>query len=101
MIRLRVSEREYQMVHAHARAYGVTVSDYLRLYPGNRDKCEFLKQEIMKLQFEIHKIGVNINQIAKDNNAGFYSSTDIDTLQKGLRTINEKMDEVLFEIRGS
>jgi len=66
------------------------------LYDVSNKKCPQIKKEdkILKLIYEINKIGNNINQIAKK--ANFTKKLDLEVLEE-LRQIKEKLDNLLLE----
>lgn len=51
-----------------------------------------IEREINELRYEIRKIGVNINQIAKKINGGFGTRNDLIVLVKRLDEIEKLMD---------
>lgn len=55
------------------------------------------RMELQRLTFEINKIGVNINQIVKNNNSKFYSEGDKEKLGFLLYEIFEKLDNIKIE----
>lgn len=72
-------------------------SDYLRsllfVTSGYRDEA-YLKQ-LRDLQFEVRKIGININQIAKKTNSGYIgSSDDLAELKEYLARIENAFKEL-------
>lgn len=85
-----------------AKRCGLSESAYLRMLIEEKklvDQGTFIM--LKNLQYEIHKIGVNINQITRSINAGFYSDNDKDRLFGYLSGLNEQFQKVqqsiLFE----
>lgn len=59
-----------------------------------------LRKELDSLTFQIRKIGVNINQAVKKINANnFYDVQTTEMLHDGLEQVNEKMQDLLEELR--
>lgn len=70
IIKLRMTPAEKAELKRLAEEKGLTMSDYIRRVaarPPEITRQEYNK-EIGKVLYEIHKIGVNINQIAKKYN---------------------------------
>lgn len=47
---------------------------------------------------EVNRIGININQIVFNNNAGLYSKEDKTQLIAYMRKLNQKVDEAVVKI---
>ncbi len=54
---------------------------YLLLNQSEHPRSQALELEIMRLRNEINKIGVNVNQIVKNNNSHLYRESDKIELQ--------------------
>ncbi len=54
---------------------------YLLLNQTENPRSQALELEIMRLRNEINKIGVNVNQIVKNNNSHIYREDDKIELQ--------------------
>ena len=73
---LRLSQEEKERLESSARRCGLSRTAYLRrLIMGTEVKAR-PSQEIKDLRMEIHKIGVNINQIARSVNVGIARAED-------------------------
>lgn len=73
---LRLSQAEKEQLENNAKKCGLSKSVYLRrLIMGTPVKAR-PSSEIRELRTEVHKIGSNINQIARSINAG-QDSTDL------------------------
>ena len=72
------------------RRTGGNLSEYIRLLilEQNDKSNPVVQKELQKLRMEINRIGVNINQIAKNNNNGLY-------LEKDKKELYDNMDEIL------
>ena len=79
--------------------YNFTRNDLIKkiLYQVSEKKCPQIKREdkILKLIYEINKIGNNINQIAKKVN--FTKKLDREVLEQ-LGEIKNKLDEVIKNV---
>lgn len=98
-VRFRQSEYEYlkrrsEMKDASGRDYK-SFSEFVReiLLSENGYHSPFLKYQLADLRYEIHKIGVNINQVTKKINAGFGTQNDLAVLEKSLAELKEKFIE--------
>lgn len=96
----RLNEAEVNQLNALIDAANtdggrVTASEVLRwnLQPLNRIPA--IRSELIQLRRELNAIGVNINQIAKANNAGFFAADDIVDLQKLLQKSEKQFTEVM------
>lgn len=73
---------------------GLNRSEYIRkLITGKRIRAR-PPQELGQLYYEINKIGVNVNQIARNVNAGVASDKDITQALFLLKKIYELMDKL-------
>ncbi|MBO5259030.1 MAG: MobC family plasmid mobilization relaxosome protein [Agathobacter sp.] len=60
-----------------------------------------IQREINELRYEIRKIGVNINQIAKKINGGFGTRNDLIVIIKRLDEIEQLMDSYEKKVEDS
>lgn len=82
---LCLTEAEAADIDTRAQASGLTVSGYLRALAFGKDTPQpraarrppIEKQELVRLQYELRKIGGNLNQIAHHLNQGGTVSPDI------------------------
>lgn len=103
-IEIRVTRKEYERLKHQAaqdpdcvskRSRRPLLSAYIRkctLYTD--DRPESLRKEFKNLTYQIRKVGVNINQAAHRINAGIYSFSELEELQKGLKKIETLLDEI-------
>lgn len=69
-LHIELTPEQYQMLTEKARQCGLTRRTLiLRLLEGKEVRAR-PSEEIRELRWEVHKIGVNINQIARRVNAG-------------------------------
>ncbi len=88
----------------HSKAENMDESEYIRyllLNQSEHPRSRELEVEIMRLRNEINKIGLNVNQIVKNNNSLIYKEEDKIQLKAYLEEITllqkviiEKMDIV-------
>ena len=83
---LRLSAEEKERLEHSARTCGLSKTAYLRRL--------ILGKEIKALRTEVHKIGVNINQIARSVNAGIAKAEDA---RRGLYLL-EQVYELMYEV---
>ena len=105
-IRFTKAEKAYLKRKAQESKYHrfrnghVNFSEYLResLLENSNYKSASLKRQMLDLQFELRKIGVNVNQIAKKINAGFGTAQDLKKVNDNLQEIQEQMERYLQEV---
>lgn len=91
---LRLSQAEREQLEVNADKCGLSKSVYLRrLIMGTPVKAKPCS-EIKELRVEVHKIGSNINQIARSINAGQESP---ELAQRALFLLS-KVYEMMYEI---
>ncbi len=93
-LHIELTPAQYRLLTEQARACGLSKRAYLvRLIEGKPIRAR-PSQEIKDLRWEIHKIGVNINQIARSVNAGIARAEDA---RQGLFLLN-RIYELLYEL---
>jgi len=110
-ITLRVSEEEDKLLKEYAKKEGLTINDFIRVKllkfkPPKRNPSKGC-EEVKRFLYEINRIGVNLNQIAKFANSLLkrglitgeeclnYLEQIANTLEKIEKEINILMLEVL------
>lgn len=93
----KFTRAEADLLKNRAQEYGMTDSDYMRFLLSQKplDYPE-IRLLISNLINEVNHIGNNINQIARKNNAGFYSRDDMENLRaymKKLINVTRKVEE--------
>ena len=86
---LRLSAEEKERLEHSARK-----TAYLRRLILGKEVKALPSQEIKALRTEVHKIGVNINQIARSVNAGIAKAEDA---RRGLYLL-EQVYELMYEV---
>lgn len=85
---------QYRLLTEQAKACGLSKRAYLvRLMEGTPIRAK-PSQEIKDLRWEVHKIGVNINQIARSVNAGIARAEDA---KRGLYLLDQ-VYELMYRI---
>lgn len=89
LIKFYVSDEEKNIIDEKMKAMEITsISAYMRQMSCNGYIIRTDYSELKKLNQEIHKIGVNINQIAKRiNETNRTYQDDINEIQKGVAEI--------------
>lgn len=84
MLRVRMTPEEKAALHRRASLHRKSMSEYIRNVakcPPDVTRDEF-DASIVRMIYEINKIGVNINQIAKKYNEHQYVEPSADLLDK-------------------
>lgn len=92
---VRMTDREKRNLALAASKKGVTISKFVRdsvVNPPNVTRAEYNEIKSM-INYEIRKLGVNVNQIAKKYNEYAYVEPSLDLLDK----LN-KIIELMYEI---
>ncbi len=101
-ITVRPTDDELALLHARAESFGYkSLSKYL-IERGLKDGVMIQsvdRERVERLLFEVRKIGVNINQIAHQMNAGYqgYSQQQLD---RAMREVERVMKEIGQEFKG-
>ena len=91
---LRLSAEEKERLEHSARTCGPSKTAYLRRLILGKEVKALPSQEIKALRTEVHKIGVNINQIARSVNAGIAKAEDA---RRGLYLL-EQVYALMYEV---
>ena len=96
---IRLSSEELEELNRKAKERGLTDSQYLRMLITNRprDYPELL-EALQNLTNEINHIGININQITKNNNSGLYHESDKKRLYIYMKQIKESVMQVVSHL---
>ena len=93
-VHIELTPAQYERLVAQARQCGLSQRAYLvRLIEGVPVRAR-PSQEIKELRWEVHKIGVNINQIARSVNAGIARAEDA---KRGLYLLDQ-VYELMYQI---
>lgn len=96
----KLTEETAKLLAERSKAENKNESEYIRYlllnqseYPRSRG----LELEIMRLRNEINKIGLNINQIVKNNNSHIYSEHDKMELKLQMEKIKDLIVSILIQ----
>lgn len=93
-LHIELTPAQYQLLTEQADACGLSKRAYLiRLLEGKPVRAR-PSREIQDLRWEVHKIGVNINQIARSVNAGIAKAADA---KRGLYMLDQ-VYELMYEV---
>ena len=93
-LHIELTPAQYQLLTSQAKRCGLTKRAFLiRLIEGRPVRAR-PSQEIKDLRWEVHKIGVNINQIARSVNAGIARAEDA---KRGLFLLDQ-VYELMYQI---
>lgn len=98
---LRLTPEEAKLLGRKSKEADMTESEYLRLLisqkPNDYPEVRKLLRDLIN---EVNRIGININQITFNNNAGMYSEKDKVNLTAYMRKLNTEVSKVV-EIVGN
>lgn len=99
ILSVRISKQEKVKIRALAKARCMTESAYVRFMLSQKpsDYPEII-QALKDLINEVNHIGVNVNQIVKGNNSGFYDEDDKARLFAYMRKMNIQVRDVVQKI---
>ncbi len=82
----RLNEKEYEQIKEKVEESGISQQQFLLKTALEKDIIHI--KEFQTLIFQLKKIGVNINQIAKHcNETGVISNDDIEEIKEGVNMI--------------
>ncbi len=87
----KLTEETAKLLAERSKAEKMNESEYIRyllLNQSENPRSKELELEVMRLRNEINKIGVNVNQIVKNNNSHLYRESDKIELQMQMDIIN-------------
>ena len=94
----KLTEETARILNERSQAENMNESEYIRyllLNQSEHPRSRELELEIMRLRNEINKIGVNINQIAKNNNSHMYSEDDKIELMTKLEKLKILLEQIM------
>lgn len=96
---LRLMPQEAKMLADKSKENGMNEAEYIRLLisqkPNDYPEVRKLLKELIN---EVNRIGININQIVFNSNAGLYSKDDKAQLVAYMRKLNQKVNEAVVKI---
>ena len=99
VLTFRVSEQERDEIRRQAKVNKMTESAYMRFMLSQKPKdYPEVRTLLRSLINEVNHIGVNINQIVKSYNSGFYRQEDKEHLTAYLKKLNTAVAEVVRQL---
>lgn len=96
---VRMTSSEAKILESRAKERGKSEADYMRLLLSQKpNDYPEIRQLLRGLINEVNRIGVNINQIVKNNNAEFYKPEEKERLFAYLKKLNRLLSEVVVQI---
>ena len=93
---LRLEKEDANLLCRKAEQAGMTESGYLRmLIRGNPAEIPQIRGLVKTLINEVNHIGVNVNQIARNSNAGYFNSSEKQQLLAYMQKLNMEMEQVV------
>lgn len=96
---LRLEKEDAELLCQKAALAGMSENGYLRMLI--RDNCSEIPQIhglIKTLINEVNHIGVNVNQIARNSNAGYFGSADRQQLLAYMQKLNTVVEQVVAKL---
>lgn len=93
----KLTEETAKLLAERFKTENMNESEYIRyllLNQSEHPRNKELELEVMRLRNEINKIGLNINQIVKNNNSHIYSNSDKIELKLQLEIIKDLLIEI-------
>lgn len=93
----KLTEETAKLLAERFKTENMNGSEYIRyllLNQSEHPRNKELELEVMRLRNEINKIGLNINQIVKNNNSHIYSNSDKIELKLQLEIIKDLLIEI-------
>lgn len=97
----KLTEETAKLLAERSKAENMNESEYIRyllLNQSGHPRSRELELEIMRLRNEINKIGINVNQIVKNNNSHLYRESDKIGLNRYMEKINGLIKELIMLI---
>ena len=97
----KLTEETARLLAEYSKAENMNESEYIRhllLNQSENPRNKELEVKIMRLHNEINKIGVNVNQIVKNNNSHIYNESDKMELKSQVYRVADLMEYMLEKI---
>lgn len=99
IITFRLNKDEEKRLRELAKEYNMTESAYIRMLisqkPNDYPEIRVLLKSLIN---EVNHIGVNVNQIVKSYNSGFYNESDKGRLTAYMKKLNNTVNEAVKSI---
>ena len=103
-VTIRMNEDEKKKFDELVKQSGLSQSEYFRRCALKKKIYDFgIKNDMKNVQHELSKIGVNINQIAKNLNSNIYTGADQDVKKmiEQLEVIQNDFRKIILKVRSS
>lgn len=95
----RLTKEQDEELKRKVEELGMTESEFIRLLITEKPKdYPEIRQLLTGLVGEVNRIGVNINEIVRNNNSSLYSDSDKSRLFAYMIKLNEKLNKVVDDI---
>ena len=95
----RLTKEQDEELKRKVEELGMTESEFIRLLITEKPKdYPEIRQLLAGLVGEVNRIGVNINEIVRNNNSSLYSDSDKSRLFAYMIKLNEKLNKVVDDI---
>lgn len=95
----RLTKEQDEELKRKVDELGMTESEFIRLLITEKPKdYPEIRQLLSGLVGEVNRIGVNINEIVRNNNSSLYSDSDKSRLFAYMIKLNEKLNKVVDDI---
>lgn len=94
----KLTEETAKLLAERSKTEKMNESEYIRyllLNQPEHPRSKEMELEIMRLRNEINKIGLNVNQIVKNNNSHLYRESDKINLIKHMEEIKGMIEELV------
>ena len=97
----KLTEETAKLLAERSKEENMNESEYIRyllLNQSEHPRSRELELEIIRLRNEVNKIGLNVNQIVKNNNSHIYSESDKMELKSQVKRAADLMEHMLEKI---
>ena len=96
---LRLIREDSELLCQKAKQAGMNENEYLRmLIRGKTSDVPEIRGLLKSLINEVNHIGVNVNQIAKSSNAGYFNRADRQQLLAYMQKLNAAVGQVVAKL---
>ena len=96
---LRLVKEDSDLLYEKAKQTGMNENEYLRVLirekPADMPEIRGLMKSLIN---EVNHIGVNVNQIARNSNAGYFGSADRQQLLAYMQKLNTAVRQVVEKL---
>lgn len=96
---LRLVKEDSDLLYEKAKQAGMNENEYLRVLirekPSDMPEIRGLMKSLIN---EVNHIGVNVNQIARNSNAGYFGSADRQQLLAYMQKLNAEVEQVVAKL---